>query len=282
MDVISAPVRFNRAETPTVWRLGLEYDAFARDARSARFLMLAIDDAPGAPGTTGETLRHLIPRPFSISDVSKAEDGAVITEILYKPIGRVTGMMTGLRPGDELKIGGLLGNGFPLPSDGRRPVLLAGGIGNAPFAYQVRELLDGPEKADPSRVVLFLAGRSSEDVWIQESARDAGITIVEVTDDGSRGERGLVTEALSKRLPDLGPIEAFACGPEPMLHAVAEMALEHDFPCWLSVEERMACGYGVCNACVVEERCDDVPRGEGWFIKSCVEGPVFEAREIHA
>ena len=272
MDVVTAPVLFNRAETPSVWRLGLAYDALARDPRGARFLMLAMEDPS----------RHLIPRPFSISDVTRRDDGTVATELLYKPIGRVTGMMSRLREGDAVQVGGLLGNGFPLPGEGRRPVLIAGGIGNAPFAYQVRELIAGPQRDDPSRIVLFLAGRSTQDIWIQDSAREAGITVVEVTDDGSRGEQGLVTEALGRRLADLGPIEAYACGPEPMLRAVQEMALEHDFPCWLSVEERMACGYGVCNACVVEERCGDAARGDGWFLKACVEGPVFEAREIHA
>jgi len=271
MDVVTAPVLFNRQETGSVRRLGLAYDALSRGARAARFVMLAFEDAT----------RHLIPRPFSISDVCTREDGTVVTEILYKPIGRVTEMMCGLGEGDGLRVGGLLGNGFPAPSDGRRPVLIAGGIGNAPFAYQVRELVAGSEAADPSRILLLLAGRSADDVWIQEATRAAGITVVEVTDDGSRGEPGLVTDALLRRLDDLGPIEAYVCGPEPMLRAVAAIALEHGFPCWLSAEERMACGYGVCNACVVEQRCGDEPRGEGWFLKSCVEGPVFEAREIH-
>ena len=271
MDVVPAPVLFNRKETESVRRLGLAYDALSRGARAARFVMLAFEDPS----------RHLIPRPFSISDVWTRDDGTVVTEFLYKPIGRVTDMMCGLREGDGLLVGGLLGNGFPFPTDGRRPVLMAGGIGNAPFAYQVRELAAGPEATDPSRIVLLLAGRSAADVWIQEDARAAGITVVEVTDDGSRGEAGLVTDALLRRLEDLGPIEAYGCGPEPMLRAVSDLALEHDFPCWLSVEERMACGYGVCNACVVEQRCDDTERGEGWFLKSCVEGPVFDAREIH-
>lgn len=271
MDVVTAPVLFNSKETESVWRLGLAYDALSRGARAARFVMLALEDAS----------RQLIPRPFSISDVWARDDGTVVTEFLYKPIGRVTGLMCGLREGDGLRVGGLLGNGFPLPTDGRRPVLIAGGIGNAPFAYQVRELVAGPEAADPSRVVLLLAGRSAIDVWIQEGARAAGITVVEVTDDGSCGETGLVTDALLRRLHDLGPIEAYGCGPQPMLRAVSDLALEHGFPCWLSAEERMACGYGVCNACVVEQRCDNVARGEGWFLKSCVEGPVFNAREVH-
>lgn len=272
VDVVTAAVVFNRNETGSVRRLGLAYDALSRGPRAARFLMLAFEDAD----------RHLIPRPFSISDVWTRDDGTVVTEVLYKPIGRVTGLMCGLREGDALRVGGLLGNGFPLPTGGRRPVLVAGGIGNAPFAYQVRELVAGPCADDPSRILLLLAGRSADDIWIQDAARDAGITVVEVTDDGSRGEAGLVTDALLRRLGDLGPIEVYACGPEPMLRAVSDLALKHEFPCWLSVEERMACGYGVCNACVVEQRCDDVARGEGWFLKSCVEGPVFEAREIHA
>jgi len=270
MDVVTAPVLYNRKETASVWRLGLGYDAVSRGPCAARFVMLA--------SPTPE--RHLIPRPFSISDVFAGEDGTQITEILYKPIGRVTGLLSELEPGEELSVGGLLGNGFPIPQEGRRPVLVAGGIGNAPFALQVRELVASGE--DPSRIVLFLAGRTDADIWIQPAVREAGVTVVEVTDDGSRGERGLVTEALARRLEDLGPVEVYACGPGPMLHAVSEMALDHGFPCWLATEERMACGYGVCNACIVERRCEGIVAGEGPYAKSCVEGPVFEAREIRA
>ncbi len=272
MDVVAAEVAFNLRETSTVRRLGLLYDARARAPRAARFVMLALEDRS----------LHLLPRPFSISDVVTGADGRTVTEILYKPVGKVTGLMTGLRPGDRVHVGGLCGNGFPDPAPGRRPVLLAGGIGNAPFALHVRELAAGPFRGRAAGIVLFLAGRSAEDVWIQDAVRASGITIVEVTEDGSRGEKGRITDALLRRLPGLGAIEGFACGPGPMLRALSALALEHGFPCHLSVEERMACGYGVCNACVVEERSAGVPRGEGSYLKSCVEGPVFEAREIHA
>ena len=108
MDVVSAPVLFNRRETASVHRLGLEYDASSRGARAARFVMLAMPDPSS----------HLIPRPFSISDVWTRPDGVVVTEFLYKPVGRVTGMMSRLEPGDVLRVGGLLGNGFPLPRGG--------------------------------------------------------------------------------------------------------------------------------------------------------------------
>lgn len=262
-------VLFHHHEVPGVYRLGLEFDAFAAEPRAARFLMLHL----------GPSAQQVIPRPFSISDVWRDALGRPVMEILYKPLGRVTSAMTSLKVGDQVFVSGLFGNGFPLPAPGRRPVLLAGGIGNAPFAYQCRELIAAGHRG--SEIVLLLAARNAGDIYIQPIVRELGVNVVEVTDDGSRGEAGRITEALVKRLPLLGSIEAYACGPEPMLRAVQGLALKHGFPCHLAVEERMACGYGVCNACVVEERCEGVPAGQGEYLKACVEGPVFEAREIY-
>ena len=265
MDRETAPFLFNEQVRPAMWRLGLRYDAIRRGARAARFVML------GFQGRTDP----LLPRPFSISDVVPAADGTVVTEILYKPAGRATGLMTTLRPGDQVHLLGLLGNGFPDPTPGHRPVLLAGGIGNAPFAYHVRELLAGPFKGRSSDVHLFLAGRNKDEIYIQDFVRRSGVTIVEATDDGSVGRRGFVTDALAACLGDLGTIEAFACGPTPMLSAVKRLAAAHGFRAHLSVEELMACGYGVCNACVVPKA-----DGSGGYRKACQEGPVFEAAEI--
>lgn len=264
-------VLFNERPAPGVHRLGVAFDALARDARSARFVMLGLPDAAD----------QVIPRPFSISDVWRREDGTVVTEFLYKPVGRTTGRMAALREGDEVLLTGLYGNGFPLPAAGKKAVMLAGGIGNAPFAFQARELVEKAGRRGED-VLLLLAARSTDDLYIQPIVRELGVEVIEVTDDGSRGEQGRITEALARRLEGLGPIEAYACGPEPMLRAVQAQALEHGFTCHLSVEERMACGYGVCNACVVEECEEGVPRGEGWFRRACIDGPVFEAREIHA
>jgi dihydroorotate dehydrogenase electron transfer subunit len=254
-------VLFNERVRPQMFRLGLEFDWRKEDARPARFVMLSLPDRTDP----------LLPRPFSISDVW-VERGRPVVELLYKPIGVSTRILSTLHAGDAVNILGLLGNGYPAAAADRRPVLLAGGIGNAPFALLVRRLV--AERA-PKDVVLFLAGRSRDDVYIQDVVRESGATIVEVTDDGSAGEKGLITEALARRLSGLGPIEAFACGPTPMLRAVRALALEHGFPCHLSVEERMACGYGVCNACVVSSA-----REEGCYLKACVKGPVFAASEI--
>ncbi len=264
MERVKATVVSNERVQPAMWKLGIRYDSLVREPRAARFLMV------GFPGRTDP----LLPRPFSVSDCLQDGEGP-LTELLYKPMGKATNLMTTLRPGDGLNVLGLLGNGFPAPAPGKRPVLLAGGIGNAPFAFQVRELLAGPYREKASEITLFLAGRTATEIYIQPWVRTSGITIVEVTDDGSRGEAGRITDALRRRLPMLGPIEGFACGPTPMLRALKTMAEEHGFPCHLSTEELMACGYGVCNACVVESAHD-----RGTYIKSCHEGPVFECREI--
>jgi dihydroorotate dehydrogenase electron transfer subunit len=272
MQVSLVSVLGNAAECAGVWRMSLAWDALKHEARAARFVMLALEDRAV----------QVLPRPFSLSDVYRRSDGLVVTELLYKPVGRVTRRMSALLPGSRVHLGGLAGNGFPEADPAKKPVLLAGGIGNAPFALHVRELLAGTFAGRAHEVTLVLAGRSATDIWIQPWVRDCGIRILECTDDGSRGMRGRITDVLSQELPSLGAIEAFVCGPEPMLHAVQDMALKAGFTCHLSVEERMACGYGVCNACVVESRGEGLPRGQGQFLKACVDGPVFEARSIHA
>lgn len=253
----------NVRETASVWRLALAWDVSEREPVAARFAML------GLPLPTP----HLLPRPFSISD---AYDG--VCEFLYKPVGRVTGAMTGLVAGQRVRIFGLCGNGFPAPEAGHRAVLVAGGIGNAPFAYHARELISLGVPA--AEIVLFLAGRGREDVWVQPRVREWGVTVVEASEDGSCGQKGLVTDALRERLPDLGPCELYVCGPTPMLRAVADLARAADCRAHLAIEERMACGYGVCNACVVEAEQPGRAAGEGDYLKACVDGPVFECRSI--
>jgi dihydroorotate dehydrogenase electron transfer subunit len=270
MDVVQCPVLFNRRERGNVYRLGFAYDALKRGAIAAQFLMITTDGAA----------IQVMPRPFSLSDCYRDRSGNAVSEVLYKPIGNTTKRMARLREGEEIGIGGLCGRGFPMPAEGRKPVLLAGGIGNAPFAFHIRQLLEGPFANRPSEVTLILAGRSAQDLYIQDWVRETGVCVVEVTDDGSAGEKGRITDALLAHLPKLGPIEGFACGPEPMLHALSLLAIEKGFPCHLAVEERMACGYGVCNACVILERTQDAESKDAGYFRACIDGPVFESREI--
>lgn len=270
MNVVKAPVLYNVRETPTVYRLGLAYDALSRGVRPAQFVMLALP----------ELEQQLVPRPFSVSDAFLDAQGREVAEFLYKPLGRVTRLFPRLGPGDELRVGGLAGNGFPDPVRGR-PVMVAGGIGNAPFALLVRRLAGETAGKPLERSVMLLGGRSAADIYIQPAVREVGVRILPVTEDGSLGEQGLVTAPLVRLLQEGGPVEVYGCGPTPMLRALQGLALEHGFAAHLALEEHMACGYGVCNACVVERRVPDRPRGEGPYARLCTEGPVFEAREVH-
>jgi len=233
----------------------------AADMLPAQFFMI------GIPG--GETLLR---RPFSVCGMrgtfeDRPHDAA---QVLYKVVGKGTALLAALRPDAELRVLGPLGRGFtPPPAEDVLPVIVAGGIGCAPFPALLATLGGGG-----ARPVMFYGGRSADDLpllgWFREHA-DVQVT----TDDGSLGRRGLVTEPLAERLGGADPaaVKIYACGPEPMLKAVARLALEGGFDCELSLEAHMACGFGVCLGCVVPTRRPG-EAGTG-YDRVCVEGPVM-------
>jgi len=150
---------------------------------------------------------------------------------------------------------------------------VAGGIGIAPFPAVATNLAAGGQ--DP---ILLYGARSRRDLplldWFDGRTADRIVT----TEDGSLGRRGLVTAPLQELLADAGPddFQLLVCGPEPMLRAVARIALSHGVRCQLSLEAHMACGFGVCLGCVVPVRDGDAER----FDRVCVEGPVLRAEEL--
>ena len=134
--------------------------------------------------------------------------------------------------------------------------MVAGGVGLAPFATLAAAL-----RAHDVPMTLFYGGRSADDLFFVELFEDAGARIVLATEDGTRGERGRVTVPLDRALAGRRdrPVTLFACGPEPMLAAVAHLAARHRVPCEVSVERVMGCGLGGCYSCVVPVRGDDEP-----------------------
>lgn len=233
----------------------------AVDVQPAQFFMV------GIPGS--ETLLR---RPFSVCGVrgtfeDRPQDAA---QVLYKVVGKGTALLASLKPDAELRVLGPLGRGFTRPAkNGTRPVVVAGGIGSAPFPALLADL----GQAGP-RPLMFYGGRSGDDLplldWFREHA-----DVVVTTDDGSLGRRGLVTEPLSELLgeTDAAGLKIYACGPQPMLKAVARMALEGGLDCELSLEAHMACGFGVCLGCVVPTRRPGAD--EVGYDRVCVEGPVM-------
>jgi len=213
----------------------------------------------------------LLPRPFSLYD--RAADGSW-GSFLIKAAGLGTRALVDQRPGERVHLTGPLGR--PFPDDVEAPVCIAGGIGLAPFlplARRFRELgRKAPRLLFGGRTALALAGR--EDF--------AGIADLHLsTDDGSHGFHGRVTELLDDLLRR-GVVQkgetVFCCGPDPMMHAVADLCEARGLRCFLSLETYMACGYGVCNGCTVAVQGE---RFHGWpYSKTCLEGPVYETCEL--
>jgi dihydroorotate dehydrogenase electron transfer subunit len=174
--------------------------------------------------------------------------------------------------GSTLDVVGPLGTAFPLPSGPAPAVLVGGGYGTAPLVPLAQALL---AQGSPVRVVI---GAGSADRLFGELVmkRLVGEVIV-TTDDGSAGLAGLVTDALPDAIREIGAEVVYGCGPMPMLRAVGEIARAHAIHAQVAVEEAMACGIGVCMTCVLPVRGED---GQSRFVRSCVEGPVFDAARV--
>jgi NAD(P)H-flavin reductase len=185
---------------------------------------------------------------------------SVRLEFLLEDVGPGTHRLGELRAGDALWLTGPFGHGFTRPRDGRRAILVGGGVGAAPLAIWQDAL--GAE-------ALVLLG-------FRDAAHAAGATLLRdarlATDDGSAGHAGPVTDLLLAELGQDPQPEVYACGPPPMLEAVRAICAAQDVPAQLALESGMACGYGACFGCVV-------PTRDG-YVRLCVDGPVLEAQDL--
>ena len=239
-------------------RLRLDAGDLARAARPGQFVHLQV------PGLDG----HLLRRPFSICDATA--DG--VLTIVYKVVGVGTARLAECPVGAEIDVLGPLGHGFTPPADGRPYILVAGGYGCAAMHFAARAAAKPP--------LVLLGARTAHDLLLTEEFAALGCRVETATDDGSRGRKGLVTALLREALAAETETLVAACGPKPMLKAVALLCQE--FPrvsCEVSLDEIMCCGVGACFGCVVKAK--DAAAPSGWrYVRSCKEGPVFDGREI--
>ncbi len=216
----------------------------------------------------------LLPRPLSL--LSVAHEGRA--DLLAKVVGKGTALMERSPPGSRVSVLGPLGNSFPAPSADVTDLLVAGGVGLPPLFMQAESaahlgLANGSE--------MLYGGRTSRDLVLLGEIRGFGIALRLATEDGSLGRRGRVTDELEARL-DRGraaasaqPLRIMACGPRQMLWAVGRIAQSHGIDCYLSLEEQMACGIGVCLGCAVAAQTRP-------YRYVCKDGPVFPASEVMA
>jgi dihydroorotate dehydrogenase electron transfer subunit len=260
-------VRENVLLARQTYRIRLHSPELARAIRPGQFVMIRL------PGYSDP----LLGRPFALYDTVLDDTGQpVAIDVVYLVVGKLTGLLATLSPGERVEMWGPLGNGFPDLHDLDHIALVAGGIGQTPFLAHVRDLLGTrgyggrPPRRAVRRVSLYYGVRTADLAAGIEDFRAAGATVHLSSDDGTLGFHGFVTQLLEQHAP---PQHLVGCGPEPMLRALAKLAQRWGVPCHLSLETPMACGVGICFSCVTRVRTAD-----GWdYRRVCVEGPIFEA-----
>lgn len=227
----------------------------------------------------------LLRRPFSVFEVLRNPAGEVIgVSILNKRAGRSTNKLYELDPGDVVSCLGPLGVPFKPVAAPVEAWMVAGGVGLAPFATLAESLADAK-----TPTTLFYGARTADELFYLEFFERLGITLVLATEDGGHSRnrhcvKGRVTGPLEAALKNAGTTSSgtpaamvYACGPEPMLEAVARLAARYHQPCQVSVERVMGCGLGGCYSCVVPVKHGDEHAN---LVRSCISGPVFDGAEL--
>lgn len=236
-----------------IYSLWLKTDKIAAQARPGQFVSVYCNDGG-----------HLLPRPISLCEINQ-EKGTL--RLVYRVVGKGTEMFAALKAGDSVEVLGPLGNGFPMEeAEGKRVFLIGGGIGVPPMLETAKQL-----KGEP---VLVMGYR--DELFLTDEMKKAGELVI-ATEDGSAGTKGNVLDAIREN--DLKADMIFACGPKPMLRALKDYGLENNIPCYVSMEERMACGVGACLGCVCQStEVDDHSQVKNKRV--CKDGPVFLSTEV--
>jgi len=249
----TAVIAEQRVIATDIYSMWLKTDKIAGDAVPGQFLSVYSKDES-----------RMLPRPISICEVDK-EKGRL--RLVYRIAGKGTAEFSGYAEGDTLEVVGPLGNGFPLDRGYKKVFLIGGGIGVPPMVELSKQL--------PGEKQIVVGYRNSE-LFLREELEANG-TVYIATEDGSVGTKGNVIDAIREN--GLTADAIFACGPTPMLRALKAFAEENGMDCFLSLEERMACGVGACLACV----CKSMDVDEHTHVNNkriCKDGPVFAAEEI--
>ena len=210
----------------------------------------------------------LLPRAFSLLSVGPGGTA----DILAKTVGRGTALLERALPGAGVDVLGPLGSSFPEPDPETTDLLVAGGVGLPPLYMQASLAADRRQVA---RSEMIYGGRGGDDLVLLQEMQAMGLSLFLTTENGTVGTKGLVTRALEARLVHHRgtPLRVMGCGPNAMLWAVARIARDKGVPCFISLEEQMACGIGVCLGCAIPARSRP-------YRYVCSNGPVFDAADV--
>jgi len=261
MNQLSLRLRQNENLCGTYFRMEFEWPIELSPPVPGQFLTLR----------TGRGFVPLLRRPFAFSGFHPERRQA---EIIYEKRGDGTTLLSELSAGTTLDVLAPLGNTFPFPKEGRRPLLLAGGIGMGPMFFFAEQLAQ--RGLNP---LLVLGSRNSLQIPILPLFRMVETLIA--TNDGSRGFSGTALDCLSSYLEASPPeelYELYACGPYGMMKAGSSWAKDRNIQSWVSMEQTMGCAVGACMGCVIRVFAPQVDEGiddPGSYARVCTEGPVF-------
>ena len=241
---------------PDIYSMWLQTEA-ASEAKPGQFISVYTNDGS-----------KLLPRPISICEIDKA---AGRLRIVYRVTGKDTGteQFSKMSAGDTVPVIGPLGNGFPYEkAAGEKVFLMGGGIGVPPILELAKQM-----KCEKKQI---LAGYRDAQTFLREEFEQNGALYIS-TEDGSVGTKGNVMDAIREN--GLTADMIFACGPTPMLRAIKTYAEENGIECYISLEERMACGIGACLACVCKSKEKDHHSNVN-NKRICKDGPVFLSTEV--
>jgi len=256
-----AKVIWNKPERRSYYRIGLACSDIYENALPGQFVTLHL------PGN----LTPLLRRPFSIHRLIKENGHVIGMEILYKVVGGFTEKLTRAAAGDPIDLLGPIGNGFTVSKKFQTVALVGGGIGIAPLVSLADSLIESGIRLSSS--IACLGGRTSDDILCKNIFQSFDMTVCTATDDGSEGEQALVTQPFEEWITLNRPDMIYACGPMPMLRAVADIANKNELPCEMSIETIMACGLGACLGFAVNKN-----ETTGKYQHVCIDGPVFDAK----
>lgn len=265
-----ATVIANKQASDRLFIMELQVDRLDYPAKRKQELAACIQPGQFVHMTIPTLPNHILRRPFSVYAADAANDRI---EILYQVVGTGTAEMTRWEPGQRTQMIGPIGHGWSIPADAKRVLLVGGGVGAAPLFMLCEELVERGIDVD---VVL---GASTKDALVCHDRYEqlCGCAPAASTDDGTFGRAGfctsLVEDALAASRESGAPYDfAAVCGPEPLMRIASGAISEAGVPCQVSMERRMACGVGACLSCVV-----DTTSGKQ---RACVDGPVFDAKEV--
>lgn len=264
-----------------IYDLTLKTDKIAKAAKAGQFVSVYSNDKS-----------KLLPRPISLCGINRDDD---TIRLVYRVTGEGTGTeeFSKLVRGDKVRILGPLGNGFTV-QPGKKAFLIGGGIGVPPMLQLAKDInagivqtsgeeknseqaaMEGAEIKTAVCDMNIVMGYRDENTFLLDEFKEQAASFV-ATEDGSVGTKGNVIDAIKENALEADVI--YACGPMPMLRALKAYAAEHDMDCFISMEERMACGIGACLACVCKTKYKDAHSNVN-NKRICKEGPVFDAKEV--